>query len=69
MGLIWSLPAAVATGAILILGLIIFDKMKSKKDSPLRKIIERFKRNPRNEFSMNDDVYYKRLSHKGGIKW
>lgn len=68
MGLTWSLSAAIATVALLLIGGAIVSKAKHKKDSPLYRVMERFKRK-KTEDPIEDNLKYKRLSHKGGVKW
>lgn len=68
MGLIWNTAAFIATIALLLICGAVFNKAKEKKDSPLRKIVEKFKRKKFREIG-DDSIHYKRLSHKGGVKW
>lgn len=70
MGLVWSLSAAIATIVLLAIVLSIYNKAKNKKDSPLYAIAEKAKGWKRKTDETNDDTkHYKRLSHRGGIKW
>jgi len=68
MGLVWNLSAAIATVALLLVGGAVYNKAKNKKDSPLYRIMDKFKRKKTDEM-VNEDIHYKRLSHKGGLKW
>ena len=67
MGLTWNLSAAIATFALLLIGGAIYNKAKDKRDSPLYNIANKFKKKKPEEM-MNNEIHYKRLSHKGGIK-
>lgn len=68
MGLTWNLAALIATIAILLIIGAVWNKAKQKKDSPLYKLISKFKRD-KNEDMIPEQTTYRRLSHKGGIKW
>ncbi|GAF92387.1 unnamed protein product [marine sediment metagenome] len=67
MGLRFSLSALIATIALVLIGGAIYNKAKEKKDSPLYRIANKFKRKKTDEM-VNQEVHYKRLSHRGGIK-
>ena len=67
MGLKWSLSALIATIALVLIGGAIYNKAKEKKDSPLYRIANKFKRKNKDEM-VNEEIHYKRLSHRGGIK-
>lgn len=71
MGLVFSMSAAVATFALLAVFGAIWVKARSKKDSPLYLIYEKyFKRSNREkDMSVDETKHYKRLSHRGGLKW
>ena len=69
MGLTWNLSAAVATIALLLIGGAIWNKARSKKDSPIYKMIEKFKRKKDDEDMYDEQNKYRRLSHSRGIKW
>lgn len=69
MGLTWSLSAAIATMALLLIGGAIYNKAKEKQDSPLYRIAQKFKRNKQDDTMMDETIHYKRLSHKSGVKW
>ena len=68
MGLVWSLSAAIATVALLLIGGAVYKKARETKDSPLYSIMNKFKRKKEEEMT-EETIHYKRLSHKGGIKW
>ncbi len=68
MGLTWNLGALIATIALLLIGGAVYNKAKDKKDSPLYRVINKFKRKKTDEM-VNEEIHYKRLSHKGGVKW
>lgn len=67
MGLVWNMSAAVATLALVLVFGAVFNKAKEKKDSPLYKVINKFKRKKTDDM-INEEIHYKRLSHRGGIK-
>ena len=68
MGITWSLSALIATIAVLLIGGAIYKKGKEKKDSPLYGIMNKFKRK-NNEEMVTEDIRYRRLSHRDGVKW
>lgn len=69
MALVWNMSAAIATFALVLIFGAIFNKAKDKKDSPLYKIAEKWKRKKQEDTMVEESKHYKRLSHKGGIKW
>ena len=70
MGLVWSLSAAIATGVLVFIFGAIYNKAKEKKDSPLYSIVSKIKKKKNEEGDIIDESkHYKRLSHKGGVKW
>ncbi len=69
MGLVWNFSAAVATVAVILIFGAIINKAREKKDSPIYKIINKFKRKkPEDDMELYQE-HYRRLSHKGGLKW
>jgi len=69
VGIKWSLSAFIATIVLVLIGGAIFNKAKSKKNSPIFKVIAKIKGLKNDEKEINSPDYYRRLSHKGGIKW
>lgn len=69
MGLVWNLSAFITTIAILLIFGAIWNKAKNKKDSPLNKLIDKFRFRKKEDSSFDDEKHYKRLSHKSGLKW
>lgn len=70
MGLTWNLSAAIATLAVVLVFGAIFNKAKTKKDSPIYRIVNKFKRKrPEDEMEEQQMYNYKKLTHKGGVKW
>jgi len=69
MGLTWNFSAVVATIALLAVFGAIWAKMKAKKDSPIYKLLKRFRRKKSEEEMNNNEIQYRRISHRGGIKY
>lgn len=69
MGLTWSLSAFVATIALVLIFGAIWNKARTKKDSPLYRVIEKFKRKKPGDEQELDEKHYRRLSMRGGLKW
>jgi hypothetical protein len=69
MGLVWSLSALVATIAVVLVFGAIINKAREKRDSPLYRLINKFKRKKDENLDFDQDIHYKRLSHKSGVKW
>jgi len=68
MGLVWNMSAFIATIALLLIGGAIWSKAKSKSDSPINRIIERFKRKKPEQEVYDETKYYRRIK-PGGVKW
>ncbi len=69
MALTFNFSAIVATIALILVFGSIYNKMRQKKDSPLYKVSQKFKRKKDEDTPQEETQYYKRLSHKGGVKW
>lgn len=69
MGLVWNFSAAVATVALALVFGAIIAKAKEKKDSPIYKIINKFKRNKEEDTNMEEQKTYRRIYQRGGIKY
>lgn len=63
----WNLSAAIATFAVVMIFVAVYKKGKNNKDSPLYKVAAKFTK--KDTDGMEEEVHYKRLPHRGGLKW
>jgi len=68
MGLVWNSSAIIATIVLILIGASIISKLKQNKDSIINKTINRFKYKKDDEEN-NEQIYYKKIINKGGVKW
>jgi len=67
--LVWNFSAFLSTIILILIGLAIYDKAKKKKDSPIYRLINRFKRKEEDNNISDNELHYKRIYHRGGFKW
>lgn len=69
MGLTWNLSALIATIAVLLIFGAVWNKARQRQDSPLYKLMEKMKGMKKENMDSDENKKYKRLSHRGGLKW